>query len=200
MFARAGNPAEENPMKKTLTLAALLMAGAAEAAVTVFTGSFGPEAIGATGSGALTLVHDSTAHSLQIDATFGGLSGTTTVSHIHCCTAVPNAGTAGVALATAGTLPGWPVGVTSGSYSQLIDLTLTENFNAAFLAASGGTADASEVRLISNLQSGNAYFNIHSTTFPGGEIRAFVTVVPEPGAMALMLAGVSLVARRRQTA
>ena len=38
-------------------------------------------------------------------ASFSGLSGTTTVAHIHCCTASPGTGTIGVAV-TPVTLPG----------------------------------------------------------------------------------------------
>jgi hypothetical protein len=62
------------------------------------------------------------------------------------------------------------------------------------------TAAGAEARLMANLTSGQAYFNIHSSTFGGGEIRAFVTQVPEPGTWAMMalgLAAVAGVARRR---
>jgi hypothetical protein len=52
--------------------------------------------------------------------------------------------------------------------------------------------DAEEAALL----AGNAYFNIHTTYDPAGEIRGqmiAVTPVPEPGAYALMLAGLALV-------
>lgn len=57
---------------------------------------------------------------------------------------------------------------------------------------------------ISDLMAGNTYFNIHTSTYPGGEIRGQLmpVVVPEPSALAL--AGLSLAAvggiafRRRQ--
>ena len=121
----------------------------------------------------------------------------------NCCTAAPNTGTAGVALAANGVmLPDFPTGANAGSYNKLIDLTLTTNYSASFVSTSGGTAAGAETRLIDNLVSGNAYFNIHSTTFGGGEIRTFVTVVPEPATYAMMLAGLLAVvggvaARRR---
>lgn len=180
-------------MKFATVAASLLLAGAAQAGVTTFSGSFAPEAPGATGSGSLTMEYDEGDHTLSIDASWAGLSGITTNAHIHCCTALPNTGTAGVALATGGILPGFPLGVSSGSYTRIIDLTLTTNYNAAFVAASGGTAAGAEARLIANLISRNAYFNIHSSTFTGGEIRAFVTArsssVPEPGTWALTALG-----------
>jgi hypothetical protein len=45
------------------------------------------------------------------------------------------------------------------------------------------------------------YLNVHTVSFPGGEIRADLAVVPEPGTYALVatgIAGLGLVARRRR--
>lgn len=189
-------------MKTLIALATLALATGAQAHLTFFSGTFAPEAPGATGSGSLSMEYDDEGHTLYIDASWAGLSGTTNNAHIHCCTASPTTGTAGVALATGGILPGFPLGVSEGSYTRLIDLTQAGNYSAGFVTASGGTAAGAEARLISNLASGNAYFNIHSTTFGGGEVRSFVTVVPEPGTYAMMLAGLAgmtLLARRRRT-
>ncbi len=191
-------------LKKTLVAAATVCAAAAaQADLTIFQGTFAPEANGATGSGALYMEYDHHVNTLYNNATWEGLSGNTNNAHIHCCTAVANTGTAGVALATGGLLPGFPLGVTSGSYTRTIDLKDTGNYSAGFVTASGGTAAFAENRLITNLTSGNAYFNIHSTTFNGGEIRAFVTAVPEPQTYAMLLAGLGILgaaARRRQGA
>jgi CHRD domain/PEP-CTERM motif len=169
-----------------LSLAAVLPA---QAHLTIFQGTFAPEASGATGTGSLYMEYDDEGHTLAINASWSGLSGLTTNAHIHCCTALPNTGTAGVALATAGILPDFPLGVSSGSYVKVIDMSQVSSYSAAYLAASGGTALGAETRLVNNLTSGNAYFNIHSRTFGGGEIRAFVTVVPEPGTWAMMALG-----------
>ena len=38
---------------------------------------------------------------------------------------------------------------------------------------------------MSAMAAGKTYWNIHSTTFTGGEIRGFLTAVPEPTALAL---------------
>ncbi len=174
---------------KRLAAAAFLfgaLAPGAHAALITYHSSLAPEAPGATGSGFVTLVFDDAADTLSIQSAWSGLSGTTTVAHIHCCTATPFTGTAGVAV-TPTTLPGFPAGVTSGSYSRVIDLTQTASFTSAFLTASGGTVEGAVERLLSNLDLGRAYFNIHSTTFGGGEIRGFpLRVVPEPGTLALL--------------
>ena len=200
-------------MKIFFTAAALSFATAAQAGLTLFSGTFAPEATATgaigTGTGTLSMQFDDTARTLFIDATWSGLSGNTSTAHIHCCTATPNTGTSGVALATGGILPGFPLGVKSGTYTQLIDLSSVTNYNSGFVTGSagfGGLTDpdeAAQARLISNLSSGQAYFNIHSSTFTGGEIRAFVTAVPEPGTWAMMvlgLAGIAGIARRRSAA
>lgn len=191
-------------MKVVLILtmaAASVLSTPAKAGDAFFQGTFGPELAGATGSGTLSMDYDADGHTLLINATWAGLSGLTTNAHIHCCTASPNTGTAGVALAQNGImLPNFPLGVMAGSYNELIDLSQTNQYSATFLSGSGGTAAGAEARLIGNLASGNAYFNIHTNNFPGGEIRAFVAPIPEPKTYALMLVGLGLVgwaARRR---
>lgn len=181
-----------------LTLGAALASPAAWAQSQSFAAALEPEAAGATGSGTVLMTFDAAAQTLRIDALWFGLSGTTTVAHIHCCTASPGAGTMGVAV-TPGTLPGFPVGTTFGSYGVTLDLSATATYTAAFLSGSGGTAAGASARLFDGLMAGTAYFNVHSTTFTGGEIRGFTQPVPEPatwGLMALGMAAVGAAARR----
>jgi hypothetical protein len=138
-------------------------------------------------------------NSLSVQVTFSGLTSGTTASHIHCCTSAPLTGTAGVATPVP-TFPGFPLGVTSGSYSQVFNLLLTSSYNPAFLAANGGTAESAEAALIGGMSAGDAYLNIHTTNFPSGEIRGFLTTVPEPSELFLLasgLVGLGVVVRTR---
>jgi hypothetical protein len=71
----------------------------------------------------------------------------------------------------------------------LFDLTLTSSFNGSFVTANGGSAAGAESALAAGLASGQAYFNIHTSTYPGGEIRGFFAPVPIPAAVWLYVSG-----------
>ena len=121
---------------------------------------------------------DIVAHTMTVDVTFTGFTGTTTASHIHCCTAVPDTGTAGVATTTP-TFTGFPLGVTSGTYHVVLDMTLASSYNPAFVTAHGGIAGA-EAFLFAGMEANESYLNIHSDICPGrGDSR-----VPPRGARA----------------
>ena len=47
--------------------------------------------------------------------------------------------------------------------------------------------------LATGLDLGRACFNVHTSSFGGGEIRGLLVAVPEPGSCALLLAGLGLV-------
>ena len=156
------------------------------------------------GTGFATILYDAALHTLSVNVTFSGLTGTTTAAHIHCCTVVPNGGNIGVATETP-SFNGFPLGVTSGSYLDLFDLTLASSFNAAFITANGGTVAGAEAALAAGMFSGRSYLNIHSSFRGGGEIRGFLVqaqAVPEPGTLALLGLGLAALAfgQRRKLA
>ena len=176
-------------MKLPLAMVALCIAAvpAAQAGPRLFSTVLTPEVAGATGSGTVDLSYDSVNHKLSIDTDFSGLSGGTTVAHIHCCVAAP--GTVGVAV-TPGTLPGFPVGLSAGSYSVVLALDDPITYTAGFLANfGGGTVAGGEAALIAGLTGSTAYFNVHTNLFPTGEIRGFLAQVPEPPSYALLSLG-----------
>jgi hypothetical protein len=149
-------------------------------------------------NGYTVVMYDDSVNTLQVQALFAGLVGNTTVAHIHAPTLLPFAGTAGVATTTP-TFAGFPAGITSGSYSNTLDLTLASSYNPAFVTANGGTTAGAQAALVAAMFSGRSYLNIHSSTYPGGEIRGFLTLVPEPSALALVgLGAISMVVRARK--
>jgi hypothetical protein len=171
---------------KRILLPILIAASLASARAAIFdyTITFGPEAIGATGSGSGTASYDTVSHLLQLQATYSGLSGNVTQTHIHAATASPFTGTSGIAIGNP-SLAGFGLGATSGSYSNTLDMTLVGNWNNTFLSNNGGSPATAEPAFISFANQGRAYWNIHSTTFGGGEIRGFLTLVPEPSSLTL---------------
>jgi hypothetical protein len=143
------------------------------------------------------------ANTMHVEVTFSGLLGTTTASHIHAPTAAPFAGNAGVATTTP-TFAGFPLGVTSGSYDSVLDMTLASSYNPAFVTAHGGTPASAEADLFAAIRAGQSYLNVHTTSFPAGEIRGFLTAAPEPGTLNLLgafgVGGALVVLRRRRRA
>jgi hypothetical protein len=187
-------------MKTYLSLAtaamAALLVSSASAHELLFETPLGPEAVGATGIGNASVTMDMDLHTMRVQATFSGLSGNTSASHIHAPTALPFTGNAGVATQTP-TFSAFPLGVQAGVFDQTFDMTLASSYNAPFLtAASGNTATAFN-NLVVAMQDGKSYLNIHTSTFGGGEIRGYFRLVPEPTSLA-GVAGMSLLVRRRR--
>ena len=134
------------------------------------------------GTGTAWVEYDDVAHTMIVHANFSGLTGTTTAAHIHAATAAPFTGGAGVATQTP-TFATFPNGVTSGTMPDtLYDLTQASSWNPSYVSANGGSPATAEVAFFNAMNTGRAYFNIHTSAFGAGEIRSFM-VVPEPGAL-----------------
>jgi len=100
---------------------------------------------GSTGSGTLNATYDESTNQIIFSVNFSGLSTGTTAAHFHG-PALP-----GVIAPPVITWTGFPTGVTSGSYSNTFTITDTQE---------------------ADLLAGLWYANIHTTMFPGGEIRS----------------------------
>src|SRR5260370_24937110 len=88
------------------------------------------------GAGTAAVVLDPTAQTLQIIASFFGLTTLDTMAHIHCC--APLGTNAGVAT-TVPTFPGIPLGGTQGVYlSPVFDLTQPTIYNPALDTLTSG--------------------------------------------------------------
>jgi hypothetical protein len=109
---------------------------------------------GSTGTGSATVTLDPTETSINVIVTFSGLTATTTAAHIH---GPAPAGTNAVVVFT---FAGFPAGVTSGTFAQTsIPITAAQ---------------------VVDLKAGLYYIDIHTTNFPGGEVRGQLAFVASP--------------------
>jgi hypothetical protein len=177
----------------TLAAALLLAAPAVRADTMTFGGILsGANEVPPTGSpgfGSAAVVLDPTAETIRIIASFVGLTTADTAAHIHCCQTMPgtNVGVAttiptfGGGPALGGPNPEFPLGVTAGAYDQTFSVLDPNFYNPAFVTAEGGTVAGAEAALIAGIEGEHTYFNIHTSNFPNGEIRAELLPIAVPG-------------------
>lgn len=137
-----------------------------------------------TGSGSVNL--NLSGSVLTLNGSYSGLSANSSGAHIH--------GPAPVGM-DAGVLYDFStLGLTTlGSQSGTINGAIT-------LVAKGSGGSYTVAQQITDLNNSQWYINIHSSTFPGGEIRGQIVPVPEPSTLALFglgVTGVGLLMRRR---
>jgi hypothetical protein len=68
----------------------------------------------------------------------------------------------------------------------VLDLASPSSYNPAFVTLQGGTVAGARAALIKGIQNGETYFNIHTTTFPSGEIRGLLAASPTPAQISLL--------------
>jgi hypothetical protein len=130
-----------------------------------------PNGSTATGSGVFIL---NDAHTdLHFEVSWTGLVAPSTATHFH--NGPP--GVAGAIVRPIGADEGFIAGTTSDSVSG--DWTTTDPVHAQLTPA-----------LVAELEAGNIYYNVHSTQFPGGEIRGQLGPSPAPEPSTLILFGI----------
>lgn len=153
----------------------------------VLTGSQEVPPTGSAATATAVLTYNSVAQDLLYSVVFQNLTSPATASHIH----FGALGTKGPVIFPF-TSPG-PPSATSGMFNG----TLT----AADFHPDAADGINTFAEAIAAIQAGDTYVNIHSSTFPAGEIRGQVALTPEPatfGVVATVMA-LGLFVRRRRT-
>ncbi len=158
-------------------LGALAVAGSSHAAILQFestlSGANEVPAVATPGTGTVSMTFDDATNMiLTIDVFVRDLVATVSASHIHLAPAGSN-GSVIVNLGSAYVPDG-------GGFRLVVS-------NLAFPGANVGA-----------LMSGGTYVNVHTSTFPGGEVRGQLTLVPTPGSGALCALALAGAARRRR--
>lgn len=127
-----------------------------------------------SGSGVFSLTMSETV--MTISGDFDGLSGTAVNAHIHG--PAPTGQNAGVLYGLFNFITFAP-GNNSGSINAPVSLVDNPNGTIFDIPAQ-----------LDQLNSGQWYFNIHSSAFGGGEIRGQILSVPEPSTIAMSDLGI----------
>ena len=189
-------------MKKTLiSLTLLSVLGAhAMAHEAIYYGTFsGSQEVPSTtsfGSGHAKVTIDLDTATMLVECDFVGLTGNVTASHIHFGN---GPGTNGGVATPLPSFPAFPQGGKFGTYSQSFDMSLASSYNPAFITNNGGSVGTAYNAFLTKLAEGKGYWNVHSSSWTGGEIRANLTAVPEPATMMAVGAGALALIRRKKS-
>lgn len=119
------------------------------------------------GSGFATVTLNTITGQVEVSGTFSNLLQPVTAAHIH-----------GLA----------PAGVNAG---VIITLDLTGTTSGTI--SGGGTLTPAQIQ---GMIEHRTYINVHTSAFPGGEIRG--QIIPAPGALAVLGMGAAFMIRRRR--
>jgi hypothetical protein len=130
------------------------------------TGFQEPPAVFSNGTGSFkaTINKDATPPSITYELTYSGLSAPAAAAHIHFGNRFTSGGVV-VNLCGAGGKPACPAGTTTQA-------TVTGTIVAADVLALQGIPAGGFDQLVKAIRAGVTYVNVHTATFPGGEIRA----------------------------
>jgi hypothetical protein len=122
-----------------------------------------PNPVTTSATGSFTGTYDPNTGLMSYTVTFSGLGAPSTASHIHCCGGSESAVGVLVNFQSFGNVLFTP-GPTSQTYNGVILLT------PAFSASATINGDS----LRKDMDAGLTYVNVHSSQFPGGEIRGTI--------------------------
>jgi CHRD domain len=130
-----------------------------------------PLALSTSGNGRFNARISKDDSEIQWELSFGDLEGAVTQSHIHFGS---SAQTGGVSIFLCSNLGNGPVGTQACPASAPADNPVTGVATAANVIgpAGQGIAAGEFAEVIAAIRAGTAYVNVHSTKYPGGEIRA----------------------------
>ena len=128
-------------------------------------------ALSTTGNGHFQARINKDETEIEWQLSYGDLEGTVTQSHIHF---VARAQSGGISVFFCTNLGNGPAGTPACPASAPEDNPLTGVATAANVIgpAGQGIAPGEFAELIAAIRAGVAYVNVHSTKYPGGEIRA----------------------------
>ena len=129
------------------------------------------------GNGTALLIIDTSSSTMNVSIVFANLMGPTTAVHIQGPTCLPSSGLGPIITMTP-SLQNFPLGVTSGTYFQIMDLASPSSYAASFLAATVVAKMNPMMAFLDSLANTTAYVAINTLTFPEGEIQGFLLPCP----------------------
>jgi hypothetical protein len=149
-------------------------AGAGEGKTEVSTGTmsgyFEPPSVSSAASGSFAARIDDAASEIHFTLTYSGLEGDVRQAHIHFGQRSVNGGISlWLCETTANPRPVGSPDVPDCPQSGTVEFTLTDDHVVG--PAAQGIAIGEFEEIVAAIRAGRAYANVHSSKFPGGEVR-----------------------------